>query len=277
MHSSITDPQSLPIHFWKSLWKLNLNDRLKLFLWKIAWNILPTKDRLSQFFPINSDHSCPLCKVETDFMHHLFFNCVFAKVAWRHSFWPLDSAAFSFTSMVDWINIIISPGCSLGIPHVDHHNFQIFASMACDILWFYRNKVLHDGLSFDAHSVSVHINKISLEHFQAWQSKSSIPMEKWTSPPLNWFKINFDIAIRDSFSAQAAVCRDSNGQIIHMISQISLPCLPIVGEALAALLGVSLASQLNIDRFILEGDSGVVVSALQLPQISKDWRISNTI
>jgi hypothetical protein len=50
-----------------------------------------------------------------------------------------------------------------------------------------------------------------------------------------------------------------------------------VGEALAALLGVSLASQLNIDRFILEGDSGVVVSALQLPQISKDLRISNTI
>ena len=62
-----------------------------------------------------------------------------------------------------------------------------------------------------------------------------------------------------------------------MISQISLPCLPIVGEALAALLGVSLASQLNIDRFILEGDSGVVVSALQLPQISKDWHISNSI
>ena len=62
-----------------------------------------------------------------------------------------------------------------------------------------------------------------------------------------------------------------------MISQISPPCLPNMGEALATLLGVSLASQLYIDHFILEGDSKVVVSALQHPQISKDWHISNSI
>jgi hypothetical protein len=198
-------------------------------------------------------------------MHHLFFNCVFTRVAWRHSFWPLDFAAFNFTFMVDWINIIISTGSSLGIPLVDHHKFQIFASVACDILWFYMNKALHDDLSFDAHNVSVHINKITLEHFQAWQSKSQTLVEKWTSPPLNWFKINFDTAIRDSFSTQVAVCLDSSGQIIHMISKISHPCLPNVGEALAALIGVSLASQLHIDRFILEGDSEVVVSTLQNP------------
>ena len=53
-----------------------------------------------------------------------------------------------------------------------------------------------------------------------------------------------------------------------MISQISHPCLPNVGEALAALLGISLASQLHIDCFILEGNSEVVVSALQHSQIS---------
>ena len=111
-------------------------------------------------------------------MYHLFFICVIAKVAWRHSFWPLDFTAFNLTSMVDWINIIISPRSSLGIPLVDHHKFQIFASVACDILWFYRNKALHDDLSFNVHSVFGHINKITLEHFQAWQSKSPIPVEK---------------------------------------------------------------------------------------------------
>jgi hypothetical protein len=114
--------------------------------------------------------------------------------------------------MTAWIASLISPVCSLGIPLAGQHKFQIFVSVACDILWFYRNKTLHDEVSFDARSVLAHINKISLEHFQAWHSSSPVLMEKWISPPLSRVKINFDTAIRDSFSAQAAVCRDSTGQ-----------------------------------------------------------------
>jgi hypothetical protein len=40
-----------PAGIWKSIWKLNLNDRLRLFLWKIAWNILPTQARLAYILP----------------------------------------------------------------------------------------------------------------------------------------------------------------------------------------------------------------------------------
>jgi hypothetical protein len=92
--SSVSSP------FWKSIWKLNLNDRLRLFLWKIAWNILPTKEHLGLLFPI-SNSLCPLCKVADDSLSHLFFECFFARVVWRLSFWPLDSSAFHFSSMVD--------------------------------------------------------------------------------------------------------------------------------------------------------------------------------
>jgi hypothetical protein len=48
--------------FWKKIWKLNLNDRLRLFLWKIAWNILPTRERLNSVFSsLDSLSNCPLC------------------------------------------------------------------------------------------------------------------------------------------------------------------------------------------------------------------------
>jgi len=48
--------------FWKKIWKLNLNDRLRLFLWKIAWNILPTRERLNPVFSsLDSLSNCPLC------------------------------------------------------------------------------------------------------------------------------------------------------------------------------------------------------------------------
>ena len=165
--------------------------------------------------------------------------------------------------MSNWIASIISPGRTLDIPLVDQHKFQFFASVTCVILWFYRNKALHDKASFDARSVSVHFNKISLEHFQAWHSSSQVPMEKWTPPPLNWVKISFDTAIRDSVSAQAAICRDSKGQVLRVFSQISPSCSPNVGKALAAQLVISLASSFSIDCFILKGDSKVVVHTLQ--------------
>jgi hypothetical protein len=147
-------------------------------MWKIAWNILPTTERLCHLFDVQLDFSCPLCKIAEDSLYHLFFGCTFARIVWRHSFWPLDSTKFNFSSMVDWIKLIISPCHSLGIPWADCHKFQIFASVACDILWYYRNQAFHTGITFEARNVSRHINKIAFEHFQAWQSISSTPLEK---------------------------------------------------------------------------------------------------
>ncbi|XP_059434035.1 uncharacterized protein LOC132167148 [Corylus avellana] len=263
-------------NFWKSIWKLNLNDRLRLFLWKIAWNILPTKERLNSIFPSNLE-ACPLCKVLEDSLQHLFFNCSFARIIWRSSSWPLDSTALNFSNMRDWINLILYPGAMLGIPIEDHHRFQIFASVACDILWSSRNKAYHDGTTFDDLQVSRNVNKLTLEHFEAWHKSSISLVEKWIPPPPGWFKINYDTAIQDSFSVQAAVCCNNSGNIIRMTSQISSKCLPNIGEAMAVLLAVPLASSSNIKKFILEGDSLVVILALLNPNFSQDWRISPII
>ena len=99
-------------------------------------------------------------------------------------------------------------------------------------------------------------------------------MEKWTPPPLNWVKINFDTVIQDFFLAQAVVCRNSEGQIIYLTSQISSSCSPNMGEALAAQLAISLTHSLLLDRFILEGDSIVVTQALKHTNSTFNWRIS---
>ncbi|XP_062176085.1 uncharacterized protein LOC133881146 [Alnus glutinosa] len=264
-------------NFWKSIWKLNLNDRLRFFIWKIAWNILPTKERLNSVFSSTDITVCPLCKSGEDSIHHLFFNCIFARVIWQHSYWPIDSTTFHFTNMLDWIKVLISPGLNLNIPKEDHHRFQIFASVTCDTLWSSRNKAYHENLSFDALQLSRKILKVSQEHMVAWKSISQQIEEKWIPPPPQWFKINFDTAIRDTFSTQAAVCRNHLGHIIKIHTKTNSPCQPNEGEALAANLAVSLANSLNIQSFILERDSQIVILALQHPDISQDWRISSVI
>jgi hypothetical protein len=45
--TSLISPSSL----WKNIWKLQLTDRFRLFLWKIAWDILPTTTRLQTIIP----------------------------------------------------------------------------------------------------------------------------------------------------------------------------------------------------------------------------------
>jgi hypothetical protein len=89
--------------------------------------------------------------------------------------------------------------------------------------------------------------------------------------------MNFDAANIEGFSTQAAVCRNSNGEIIKILTHISPPCSPVYGEALAAKLAGVLAYSLHLDKFILEGDYALVVLVLQNPALSVAWHIEQII
>jgi hypothetical protein len=92
-----------PSSIWKDIWKLQLTDRLRLFLWKIDWDILPTKLRLESIIPAyRPDTPCLLCKTGPYSIRHLFFHCHYA-------------------ILCDWIRIILSPGANLLIPRSEHH------------------------------------------------------------------------------------------------------------------------------------------------------------
>lgn len=45
---------------WKALWKLKVHARLHLLLWKIAWNILPTRTRIAAIISSGAPPNC-LC------------------------------------------------------------------------------------------------------------------------------------------------------------------------------------------------------------------------
>jgi hypothetical protein len=200
---------------------------------KIAWDIVPSKNRLNSVFPIpQADLVCPLCNVEEDSLSYLFFRCFFARISWRHSLWPLDSLKWSALSLSDWIKGILTPFNSFGIPSADSHLFQIYAAVFCDLIWFSRNQAIHKSVIPEVSKLAANIKHVSYEHFAIWSSKLQPVKEIW-SKPQGFCKINFDVAIREDFSTQAAVCRNSNGEIIKIITQVRPPCSPMYEEALA--------------------------------------------
>jgi hypothetical protein len=137
--------------------------------------------------------------------------------------------------------------------------------------------VLHENIVPNALVISSTINWIVKHHHSAWTNKLVLKIAVWARPSPPYYKVNYDTTIRQDFSAQAAVCRDSRGTIIGCFTLISPPCSPVFGETTTALLACCLAISLELQHFILEGDSFVVTLSLHNPNLTQDWRISSVI
>jgi hypothetical protein len=128
--------------------------------------------------------------MEEDSLLHLFFRCSFARIAWRSSFWPLDSLAWSSLSISNWVKGILSPHAVFGIPQDECHLFQIYSSVLCDMLWFNRNKAIHDGIIPDSLQLASSIKKAAQAHAAAWLSTPAPEAQVWIPPQKGSFKIN---------------------------------------------------------------------------------------
>ena len=82
--------------------------------------------------------------------------------------------------------------------------------MLCDLLWFYKSQAVHKGVIPEVSTLAAYINRVSLEHYAAWSSKLQPVKKVWSKPPQGFCKVNFDAAIREGFSTQVAICRNSN-------------------------------------------------------------------
>jgi hypothetical protein len=63
---------------------ISVSSPLESSSWKSLWKL-----KLKALFHIPASESlCPLCSTKEESLSHLFFNCIFARVAWRSSFLP---------------------------------------------------------------------------------------------------------------------------------------------------------------------------------------------
>lgn len=76
--------------FWKKLGKIKTPKRIKMLLWRIGSNNLPTRDKLATRICI-LDLSCVLCGHSFESVCHLFFHCPAARAIWFSTCWGLRS------------------------------------------------------------------------------------------------------------------------------------------------------------------------------------------
>ncbi|XP_058727076.1 uncharacterized protein LOC131598498 [Vicia villosa] len=95
---------SLDYHgFWKQLWKLKVNPKIKNFMWRVIKNILPTKENLRNKGVV-TDGMCPLYNSEAESTCHLFLRCAFVKKVLFSS--PLGIRLPEAGDIADWLDDI---------------------------------------------------------------------------------------------------------------------------------------------------------------------------
>lgn len=155
---------------WKKLWSSLLQDRLKLLLWKIAWNALPCKVNTHRVAGAREDDlHCPFCLFPAKSVVHLFFECPAACILWFESPCVLNLHELPPRRIGEWILAILDAPASLNLPVSDGQRFVLFAAVLMDSIWFTRNQIIHSTVLFD---LSVLINRICaiyLEHSFVWK------------------------------------------------------------------------------------------------------------
>lgn len=138
----ISTTTNVPRSFWKRMWLSELHGQHKTLLWRLILNIIPTKERLSQLFPV-ADPNCVLCNMVPETGHHLILDCPFTIVVWRNSKWQVNLEAFHHLTFQEWFKLLLDPRNCFPMPEDDKKEMLQFAVITLEHIWMHRNKVLH--------------------------------------------------------------------------------------------------------------------------------------
>ncbi|KAL6204988.1 hypothetical protein ACLB2K_022254 [Fragaria x ananassa] len=126
--------------YWSCLWKINVSAKIKMFVWRLLRDIIPTRVALANRKVNVSDMHCLLCGVVAETGAHLFKECAVVKAFWRQTPLRLVLPTFSDVSLVEW--------CWLTLEALNKDQQELFLSCLWAI-WSERNKVFWHRVSFN--------------------------------------------------------------------------------------------------------------------------------
>lgn len=157
------------------IWKSKIHDRLKMHLWRVAANWLPTKTTLARFTN-NGDIICLLYKADEETCLHLFVYCLCAWSVWFSCQWGLKSENLGINSpsnslghslTLHWANIN-------GDQRDDLLLFGNIISNICDNIWKARNLVIFEGVAPNPYKLWQKIAR-SVAEFKSFINSQSGP------------------------------------------------------------------------------------------------------
>lgn len=126
---------------WSSMWRFELHERLKLFLWRILSNALSIKQVLNRKIVLD-DMSCVVCGEGTESLLHLFKDWSGFRAFAFACCWGGRSDAWLVSSIPELIKAFLNPpaqACDGEYGKNQHHYYHGFPS----VLFLGASQLLH--------------------------------------------------------------------------------------------------------------------------------------
>uniref|UniRef100_A0A2N9H629 Reverse transcriptase domain-containing protein n=1 Tax=Fagus sylvatica TaxID=28930 RepID=A0A2N9H629_FAGSY len=240
---------------WSKIWKLKAHERSKMFLWRIAANVLPTKDLLAERVG-NMDTLCNLCNEEVETCSHLFFKCNVARAIWYGCKWSLRSDEINVNRNEEIVKIVIDPPWKL--PKESREQVSLQMIITLEAIWNLRNQITHNGGEINLISTIKGIEARVQEFLLSQELPPQhihMDVTKWSTPPPNVVKLNVDAAILRNHSTLAVIARNDKGEVLKAWAKQSKCCDPLQAETSAVLWALQLAASESFMHIIIEGDA----------------------
>ncbi|KAL4387252.1 hypothetical protein GQ457_09G002290 [Hibiscus cannabinus] len=240
--------------FYFEMWVVNLPAKVKITMWKVINNSLPTLANL-QTRRLNVINSCVFCHAASESVVHIMRDCWFVGHV-------LEMQGVQFPSSfvdVDWKEWLALTFCSLSAKH------RVALMVSYWAMWYAPNKIIHEGVVPSVYGTLSFVETFIRENDAVNTPvclRNRVVGVSWQAPMENVIKLNFDASFdvhcNESFSG--VICRDNAGFIMAACTTPhSHVADAFLAEALSCLQAVKFARDLGFSRVIVEGDYLIVI------------------
>ncbi|XVF16288.1 hypothetical protein REPUB_Repub10bG0018300 [Reevesia pubescens] len=250
-----------PCSAWKNIWALPCTGKMKLFLWKIFQDALPTFA-----FLVNRNLSpsltCFLCSDHEETISHAIRDCAKSKAVWLSVDGDLRQGNFFNLPLKDWLSCNVANKRNVqGVP------WHTLFTTAAWLIWYWRNCQLHDQDFLWPPNACQQIWTKAREMRDVlckFSSKLNYNANiTWSKPSLQAVKLNVDASVNiGSGVALAGVIRDNKGAWLSGFSSNIGICSTITAELWAVYKGLHLCWDLGYKSVELETNSMQAVNKI---------------
>nr|XP_051221174.1 uncharacterized protein LOC127339353 [Lolium perenne] len=249
---------------WCSLWKVQVPSKVRVFLWRLARQSLPTADLLEHRNMAQSSR-CSLCG-GADSWRHSLIECNMSASVW----------ALSDDEMVEHMRAVGEPSAKNWlfkmIETLSHVQFTRL-TVSLWAIWTARRKAIHEEIFQSPLSTHGFINSYLEELKTLAPPRTSdsgqspnVRQARWMPPPSPVPKINVDAAVAktEGRGVAAAFCRDSNGDYLGSSVVVFVGITdPARSGSSAAREALALAEDLSLTHTYIVSDCQAVVTDIR--------------